>query len=271
MKKLIQLGTGLNAFKLNFEDELLNEIRESYFKDIKNFFSDKKNQYILEGGTVIDEEIAQSSKNYYLTSYGTNPLLWLSCNNRTTYNIYKRFFDALEIDQEVKELVDHNKNIVMYCGFLVIGDRAPNSLWHVDYKPNANAYTLITPLFELDNDHNHLLYKTTEKITSSYKYSLNEAIIFGDHFLHTTEPYEKSKRIRILLSITFGTDKMRHWPVLSQTIGSQSKFMILPCGHRLGTCKCMNQTELRKIGRNSPCPCNSGKKYKHCHGALIIK
>tara|TARA_B100000686_G_scaffold190948_1_gene197623 strand:+ start:8574 stop:11096 length:2523 start_codon:yes stop_codon:yes gene_type:complete len=23
-----------------------------------------------------------------------------------------------------------------------------------------------------------------------------------------------------------------------------------------------------KIGRNQPCPCNSGKKYKHCHGAL---
>ena len=23
-----------------------------------------------------------------------------------------------------------------------------------------------------------------------------------------------------------------------------------------------------KIGRNEPCPCKSGKKYKHCHGAL---
>ncbi len=21
-----------------------------------------------------------------------------------------------------------------------------------------------------------------------------------------------------------------------------------------------------KIGRNAPCPCGSGKKYKHCHG-----
>jgi preprotein translocase subunit SecA len=24
--------------------------------------------------------------------------------------------------------------------------------------------------------------------------------------------------------------------------------------------------EQRKIGRNEPCPCGSGKKYKHCHG-----
>ena len=24
----------------------------------------------------------------------------------------------------------------------------------------------------------------------------------------------------------------------------------------------------KKVGRNDPCPCNSGKKYKHCHGSL---
>jgi len=24
-----------------------------------------------------------------------------------------------------------------------------------------------------------------------------------------------------------------------------------------------------KVGRNGPCPCGSGKKFKHCHGRLI--
>ncbi len=24
-----------------------------------------------------------------------------------------------------------------------------------------------------------------------------------------------------------------------------------------------------RTGRNSPCPCGSGKKFKHCHGALV--
>ena len=28
--------------------------------------------------------------------------------------------------------------------------------------------------------------------------------------------------------------------------------------------------EGRKIGRNEPCPCGSGKKYKHCHGSLEV-
>ena len=27
-------------------------------------------------------------------------------------------------------------------------------------------------------------------------------------------------------------------------------------------------TSEKKIGRNEPCPCGSGKKYKKCHGAL---
>ena len=29
-----------------------------------------------------------------------------------------------------------------------------------------------------------------------------------------------------------------------------------------------NKLSSKKIGRNEPCPCKSGKKYKHCHGAL---
>ena len=28
------------------------------------------------------------------------------------------------------------------------------------------------------------------------------------------------------------------------------------------------QAAMPKIGRNDPCPCGSGKKYKHCHGQL---
>lgn len=30
--------------------------------------------------------------------------------------------------------------------------------------------------------------------------------------------------------------------------------------------KRMNESALSKIGRNAPCPCGSGQKYKKCHG-----
>jgi preprotein translocase subunit SecA len=28
-------------------------------------------------------------------------------------------------------------------------------------------------------------------------------------------------------------------------------------------------TSWGKVGRNEPCPCGSGKKYKHCHGRYV--
>ena len=28
--------------------------------------------------------------------------------------------------------------------------------------------------------------------------------------------------------------------------------------------------DLSSVPRNAPCPCGSGKKYKHCHGATAI-
>ena len=32
--------------------------------------------------------------------------------------------------------------------------------------------------------------------------------------------------------------------------------------------KKFDELSSKKVGRNEPCPCNLGKKYKHCHGAL---
>jgi preprotein translocase subunit SecA len=29
-----------------------------------------------------------------------------------------------------------------------------------------------------------------------------------------------------------------------------------------------NPTTWGRVGRNEPCPCGSGKKYKHCHGQV---
>jgi preprotein translocase subunit SecA len=40
-------------------------------------------------------------------------------------------------------------------------------------------------------------------------------------------------------------------------------------GNGNGTARAVNPndpTTWGKVGRNDPCPCGSGKKYKHCHG-----
>ena len=69
---------------------------------------------------------------------------------------------------------------------------------------------------------------------------INEAIVFGDGFEHATEPYPESDNLRVMLSLTFGTDKSEYWNTLKQTIDHQSNYMILPCGHEKGTCQCFS-------------------------------
>ncbi len=41
-----------------------------------------------------------------------------------------------------------------------------------------------------------------------------------------------------------------------------------PQGQRAAAAGAMGMGGVPKVGRNEPCPCGSGKKYKHCHGRL---
>ena len=40
-----------------------------------------------------------------------------------------------------------------------------------------------------------------------------------------------------------------------------------PGGREIKLPKIPVKRDMPKVGRNQPCPCGSGKKYKHCHGA----
>lgn len=237
----------LDAYTFRFEEALLDEIRESYRRRLAPLLESPQNQYLFEGGRTHRVRVGKSAP-YFALSFESYPLLWLSNNDAETYALFRRFFDSLGIEEEVRKLVDYREKIIMYCGFLVIGDRAPASQWHCDYTPDANAFTLITPLFELEPGHGHLLYKLGNE-TQRYQYTLGEAIFFGEKTAHTTEPYEPSEKKRILLSMTFGTDKIEYWPQLKETLDTQAEYFVLPCGHVYGTCKCLKTSMLERLIR----------------------
>jgi hypothetical protein len=241
MKKLTRIGAGLNAFKFSFAEDLLDEIRDSYSRELHPILNNPLNHHLLEGGRELFRPVGAAGSEYFLASFLRYPLLWLSCNTDNTYQIYKRFFDSLDIEDEVKELVDHDERLVMYCGSLVIGDQSLEHSFHVDYLPGANSYSFLTPLFELDPAHGDLLYKAGGDRIETYCYEVGKGIILGDNFYHCTEPYPGTGRLRVLITITFGTDKMEYWEVIRQTVGKQSAYMKLPCGHRYGACECAAQ------------------------------
>jgi hypothetical protein len=243
MKKLQQIGADLNGYTLNFDQGLLDEIRDSYSSKLQPILTNPDNHRLFEGGRVLRQPVGAADSDYYLVSFQAYPLLWLSSNTPATYQIYRRFYDNLGIEDEVRSLVDHHEKIIMYCGFLVVGENSPEPSWHVDYRPGANAYSMLTPLYDLDPGHGDLLYKSAQGEARTYGYELGEAIMFGDHFSHCTEPYENTGRLRVLVTLQFGSDKMLHWDVLRKTIESQSEYLILPCGHQLGHCQCTTRLD----------------------------
>lgn len=237
----------LDAYTLRFEDSLLDEIRDSYSRELATLLENPQNQYLFQGGRSHRARIGKSG-SYFAQSFEDYPLLWFSNNNAQTYGLFRRFFDALNLENKVRGLIDCREKAVMYSGFLVIGDRAPAAQWHNDYAPDANAFTLITPLFELEPGHGHLLYQLGEQ-TQRYQYSLNEAIFFGEKTAHSTEPYESSTKKRVLVSLTFGTDKLEYWPYLKESLDSQAEYFMLPCGHVYGSCQCLKTSMLERLSR----------------------
>lgn len=195
--------------------------------------------YLFEGMEQINIQITDEELKFHVTSYGTAPLIWISNNNQHTYNIFKSFVDGLDIMDDIKTLVDFDDHIQVYCGFFVVGKKMDRETWHKDYFDGANGYTLITPLFELENTHGNLMYKDPSSNIKTYEYKMNEAIIFGEGFEHATQPYAQTENLRVMLSLTFGTDKIEYWNTLKETIGEQSSYMILPCGHEKGNCQCL--------------------------------
>jgi preprotein translocase subunit SecA len=53
--------------------------------------------------------------------------------------------------------------------------------------------------------------------------------------------------------------QFRHEQAQAQTDAQQKKFVAASKNAGIPS---------SKVGRNEPCPCGSGKKYKQCHGKL---
>ena len=194
--------------------------------------------YLFAGMEQINIQLKLEELQFHVSSYGTAPLLWISSNNAHTYQLFKSFMDEIDVMDDIKELVDFDDHIEVYCGFFVVGKKMDRQTWHKDFVDGANGYTLITPLFDLDKLHGNLMYKDASLAIKTYEYKMNEAIIFGEGFEHATEPYAETDTLRVMLSFTFGTDKSEYWNTLKETIGNQSNYMILPCGHEKGSCQC---------------------------------
>ena len=54
----------------------------------------------------------------------------------------------------------------------------------------------------------------------------------------------------------------------TETGDAESTVDAATVARRAGAAAAMAAGQVPRVGRNEPCPCGSGKKYKHCHGKL---
>jgi hypothetical protein len=254
MRTFIQLGVGLNAYRIVFEQALVDELRTVYLDAVAGHLNLASNRYLLDGGRFVTSDWEHGPHKFHARSYRKWPLLWVSNDNIESYRVFERFFRALGVADDIKPLTDFDHDIVLYSGSFIVGDHLDEPAWHFDYHDGANAYSLLTPMFELDCGHGNLLYRDDSGSVGrfpkigTYAYTPGEALIFGDGFLHSTEPYGLGSSLRVLVNLAFGSDKLDHWNVLKQTVGTQSNFMRLPCGHWRGACDCLRASELPQLG-----------------------
>lgn len=245
MRELTPLWPGAKAFTFHYPAALLEALQADFRAHILPFFQAPEQAELLNGGKYHSFDLPSGA--YSLCSYDTDPLFWVANAQAQTYSLFQTFFEALGLEEALKSHLPHRQKLVMYCGFFVVGNQAPDPNWHYDYRPGAPAYTLITPLFELSPEHGHLLYELPDRQRQHYRYQTNEAIVLGDGFLHSTEPYEPSPHLRVLLSLTCGTDLPEYWPLIKENIAEQSHFYCQPCGHIVGTCRCLEPGPWQKL------------------------
>ncbi|NQV98197.1 MAG: tetratricopeptide repeat protein [Rhodospirillales bacterium] len=265
MAALKQIEPNLNAYTFSFDGKILDRMRSMYSAHVAPFLSAPKQATLFEAGYTKSGQFHSAAFDYFYTSYGKNPLLWVSCDGQSSFDPFQEAFENLDITEALKGLVDFDDHIQLYCGFFVVGNQASQETFHVDYRPGANAYTLLTPLFPTQPEHGNLQFKDEQNVKQTYVYKTGEAILVGDHFEHGTEPYAKTPVPRVLFCLQIGTDKIEHWSVLEQTIASQSNFLVLPCGHVRGRCQCLDA-----LATNNPHQISSGTQQVTTATAMEI-
>jgi hypothetical protein len=113
---------------------------------------------------------------------------WRSPSTPETHRIFESAFERMRIGDHVRQYLDLEREVRLYAGFLVIRSECSAPKFHLDWFNTDNqAFTMLTPL-SADTSGFNLLYKKLNGDVAEYEYRLGEAVIFGDHFSHSTKP-----------------------------------------------------------------------------------
>jgi hypothetical protein len=203
---------------------------------------------------------------------GPNQTLEAVCNSFGT----TRLLAAIADKPSLKE------RRYLNAGLVVFSNPETSTLWQAicatqdgDKMPDQNALNIIchqdlNRVAILDssvwNAHGGLLKKI--RVTESGAYCDGQKPIFvhatsgfrGDYYSGTMPISERGYHCEAFLKL-FANDHLRRIQEVYLARFFRENF------DALRDCKILTKISNGRSGRNQPCPCGSGKKFKHCHGA----
>ena len=213
-------------------------------RDSSGFFNDQLNAFNAIEFT-FDEKILNDIKkiasaplqrdDFFMTAPKWNSdIKWESACSFKSFKLFNDLFKKLIASkglQMAASHIDFNERIIMYSGFIVIRSRCTAPSFHDDWFPECgtNAFTLLTPIIH-PSDGPNLLFKDSDGVDRKYKYEPGKGIVFSNKFIHSTDVGVSSSP-SFLLSMVFGTDRMKYWEAISETAANQGKVYRLPSGH----------------------------------------
>ena len=153
------------------------------------------------------------------------------------------------LPEKLKETVD------------ILCERADGPFW-------CDEQWIISEQFENEKEYRKFLRQVSGQ--EYYIPNQKEIKLYAENLVDVKNPFYK----KILADLTRGNHfvencsewvySVRKWSNRGFTDRELGKEKIIPS--EIGLPEISNQVTKKKIGRNDPCPCGSGKKYKHCCG-----
>ena len=214
--------------KLNAKNVLEIPVPFQILTDLREYFDKYVEPYLVEGKYVGGLKGPGKHKFYCVApnNWGSD-IQWISVDSRSTYNYFVPYFKDIGLDDIFKDIIDVEKEIVIYNVFFVVRSRCQQHKWHIDFYrgTNVNAFTFLTPL--QDKNYINLAYRDLNNEEQLYEYKRGTAIAFGENFMHSTNVTPKGDR-EVLFCLSFGTDKLRDWEVIRQTAAVQGNYYMHP-------------------------------------------
>ncbi|MFC1663188.1 preprotein translocase subunit SecA [Patescibacteria group bacterium] len=263
-------------------DDVMNKHREVVYKKRNDVLKYKDDQLRQEALGIINTEIEQ------IVSFHTNQQdktwdldeIYESVDALFPIPLEVRIkMDDLEKSNEVKKSVEARDKIISYISNLAVKAyediesamenndmmrniergmmlRIIDSLWteHLDQMSylrqgiGLRGYAQRDPLVEYKKDAFQLFTQLLNSINSQFAHSIYKIVLAKDSINKSTPEVRHYKHDNVSMSGMAETGQVDK-PINQNEVSGQA-----------------TDDKYNKVGRNDPCPCGSGKKYKKCHG-----